>query len=95
MQTEVSIRRDAQTLDTLSWALLRSGRVQEAQKIIQEAVQLGTQDVSIFYRAGIIAKAIGNQEQAVSYEKLAKTVDPTFDEQARRTLGLGLDNLGF
>jgi tetratricopeptide (TPR) repeat protein len=95
MQTEVSIRRDAQTLDTLAWALLRSGRVQEAKKIIQEAVQLGTQDASIFYRAGIIAKAIGNQEQAVSYEKLAKTVDPTFDEQARRTLGLGLDNLGF
>ncbi|BAY07659.1 tetratricopeptide repeat protein [Calothrix sp. NIES-2098] len=95
MQAEVSIRRDAQTLDTLAWALFRSGRVKEAQEIIQEAVRLGTQDGSIFYRAGIIAKALGNQEQAVSYEKLAQKVDPTFDEQARRTLGLGLESLGF
>ncbi len=95
MQAEVSIRRDAQTLDTLAWALLRAGKLKEAQAIIQEAVRLGTQDASIFYRAGIIAKALGNQQQAMNYEQLAQKVDPSFDEQARRTLGLGLDNLGF
>lgn len=95
MQAEVSIRRDAQTLDTLAWALLRTGKLQEAQAIIQEAVRLGTQDASIFYRAGMIAKAMGNQQQAMNYEQLAQKVDPSFDEQARRTLGLGLDNLGF
>jgi tetratricopeptide (TPR) repeat protein len=94
MQAEINIRRDAQTLDTLAWALLRSGRLPEAQEKIQAALQLGTQDAGIFYRAGIIAKALGNKEQALNYEKLAQSVDPTFNEQARLISGLGLENLG-
>ncbi|BAY23506.1 TPR domain protein [Calothrix sp. NIES-2100] len=94
MQAEINIRRDAQTLDTLAWALLRSGRLADAQAKIQAALQLGTKDAGIFYRAGIIAKALGNKEQALNYEKLAQTVDPTFNAQARLTSGLGLENLG-
>ena len=94
MQAEINIRRDAQTLDTLAWALLRSRRLPEAQQKIQEALQLGTRDAGIFYRAGIIAKALGNNQQALTYEKLAQTVDPSFNEQARLTSGLGLENLG-
>jgi tetratricopeptide (TPR) repeat protein len=93
MQTEVKIRRDAQTLDTLAWALSRSGRFQEAQKVIKEALQLGTRDAAIFYRAGIIEKALLNNQQAVAYEKLAKEVDPSFDQQAQRLLGLGTENI--
>jgi tetratricopeptide (TPR) repeat protein len=95
MQTEVRIRRDAQTLDTLAWALLRSGHTKEAQQTMQAALQLGTRDAGIFYRAGMIAKALGNNEQALAYEKQALTTDPTFDQQARRISGLGLENLGF
>jgi tetratricopeptide (TPR) repeat protein len=94
MQAEVNIRRDAQTLETLAWALSISGRFQEAQKVIQEALKLGTREAGIFYRAGTIEKALGHNAQAQAYEKQAKEVDPTFDEQARRILGLGLD-LGY
>jgi tetratricopeptide (TPR) repeat protein len=94
MQGEINIRRDAQTLDTLAWALLRSGRLPEAQQMIQAALQLGTRDAGIFHRAGMIAKALGNNEQALTYQKLAQTVDPSFNEQARLTSGLGLENLG-
>jgi tetratricopeptide (TPR) repeat protein len=95
MQSEIKIRRDTQTLDTLAWVLLRSGRTKEAQKIIQEALQLGVKDAGIFYRAGIIEKSLRNKQQALAYEKLALETDPTFDEQTRRTLGLGLENFGF
>ncbi|BAY66573.1 tetratricopeptide TPR_2 repeat protein [Calothrix brevissima NIES-22] len=94
MQAEINIRRDAQTLDTLAWALLRSGRLSAAQENIQAALQLGTKDAGIYYRAGIIAKALGNQQQALNYEKIAQNIDPTFNEQARRMSGLGLENLG-
>ncbi|MBD2204630.1 tetratricopeptide repeat protein [Calothrix sp. FACHB-1219] len=94
MEAEIKIRSDAQTLDTLAWALLRSGRLSAAQENIQAALQLGTKDAGIYYRAGIIAKALGNQEQALNYEKLAQNIDPSFDDQARRMSGLGLDNLG-
>jgi tetratricopeptide (TPR) repeat protein len=93
MQQEVRIRRDAQTLDTLAWALSSSGKPKEAQQVMQEALRLGTRDAAIFYRAATIEKALGNNSQAAAYMKLAKEVDPTFDEVARGVVGL--DNFGF
>ncbi|MBO3457978.1 tetratricopeptide repeat protein [Aetokthonos hydrillicola Thurmond2011] len=95
MQTEIKIRRDAQTLDTLAWALFDSGRIQEAQKMIQEALQLGTKDAAIFYRAATIEKALGNNQQTLAYQNLSHQIDPSFDQQARRTSGLGVENFGF
>ncbi|MEB3179723.1 MAG: tetratricopeptide repeat protein [Nostocaceae cyanobacterium] len=93
MQQEVGIRRDAQTLDTLAWALLKSGKLQLAQQVMQEALRLGTRDAGIFYRAASIEKALGNNSQATVYTKLAREVDPTFDEVASRLEGL--ENFGF
>ncbi|WP_052754515.1 tetratricopeptide repeat protein [Calothrix sp. 336/3] len=95
MQTEINIRRDAQTWDTLAWAFLRSGEVKKAQSAIQQALKMGTRDSGIFYRGAMIEQALGNQSQATTYQKLAQEVDPTFDEQARRTSDMGLDSLGF
>ncbi|MDJ0620099.1 MAG: tetratricopeptide repeat protein [Calothrix sp. MO_192.B10] len=95
MQAEIKIRRDAQTLDTLAWALYESGRMESAQQAIQEALKLGTKDAAIFYRAGAIAKALGNNQQALTYQKLSQQVDPTFDKQARLALGMGLENFKF
>lgn len=74
--------------------MLRSGRLQAAQQQIQAALQLGTRDAGIFYRAGIIAKALGNQQQALIYQQLAQSFDPTFNTQVRLTSGLELENLG-
>ncbi len=95
MQAEIKIRRDAQTLDTLAWALYNSGRMREAQQAIQSALQLGTKDAAIFYRAAAIAQALGNNQQALTYQKLSQQIDPTFDQQARRGLGMGLENFRF
>jgi tetratricopeptide (TPR) repeat protein len=95
MQVEIKIRRDAQTDDTLAWALSDSGRMKEAQQAIQEALQLGTKDAAIFYRAAMIEKALGNNQQALTYQKLSQQIDPTFDKQARYSSGLGLENFGF
>ncbi|MGI8501282.1 MAG: tetratricopeptide repeat protein [Hassallia sp.] len=95
MQAEIKIRRDAQTLDTLAWALSDSGRMKEAEQAIQEALQLGTKDAAIFYRAARIEKALGNNQQALTYQKLSQQIDPTFDKQARYSSGLGLENFGF
>lgn len=94
MQTEVNVRRDAETLDTLGWALLRSGRWQEARVAIQEALRSGIRDPGLFYRAGVIEKALGNQPQSLAFFQLAKETDPTFNEQAQRALGLGVGLLG-
>jgi tetratricopeptide (TPR) repeat protein len=95
MQVEIKIRQDAQTLDTLAWALSDSGRIKEAQQAIQKALELGTKDAAIFYRAAMIEKALGNNQQALTYQKLSQQVDPTFGKQAQYSSGLGLDNFGF
>lgn len=90
MQAELSIRRDPETLDTLAWALSRSGRWREAQQVMQELLHTGIRDAGMFYRAGTIEQALGNSSQARAYFQTAQKIDPKFNEQARRSLGLGL-----
>lgn len=90
MQKEVGFRRDAETLSTLAWALSASGRWREAQQAMQEALRWGIRDAGMFYRAGTIEQKLGNQDRASSFFRQAQETDPTFDEQARRALGLGL-----
>ena len=88
MQAEVKLRRDPETLDTLAWALTRSGRWQEAKTTMREALRWGIRDAGMFYRAGTIEQKLGNQSQAVTYFQLAQKTDPTFNEQAQQMLRL-------
>jgi tetratricopeptide (TPR) repeat protein len=94
MQVEVQNRRDAETFDTLAWVLSSLGRWREAQQAMQEALRAGIRDPAMFYRAGIIEQKLGNQEQAGAFFRRAQETDPTFDENARRALGLGVGLLG-
>lgn len=89
MQTEVRVRRDAETFDILAWALSRSGRWREAQQAMREALRWGIRDAGMLYRAGTIEEALGNQARARAIFRTALETDPTFNEQARRALGLG------
>lgn len=88
MQAEARTRRDAVTLQLLAWALSRAGRWQEAQVIIQAAIDQGLQAASIAYQAGAIAAALNQSSQADQYFHWAQTLDPTFTEQAFQRLGL-------
>ncbi|ASC71914.1 hypothetical protein XM38_028680 [Halomicronema hongdechloris C2206] len=88
LQTEVQNRRDAATLDLLAWALTRGDRWQEAQQVIQEALDHGIRDAGIFYRAGVIEAALKHPQQAERYFQQAQEADPTFDDQVRHRLGL-------
>jgi tetratricopeptide (TPR) repeat protein len=90
MRAEVKIRQDADTLDTLAWALAQSGRWQEAQTTIQAAIQLGTRDAGIWHRAATITQASGNREQANTYLQKVKAIDPQFDDRAQQAIGLGV-----
>ncbi len=90
MQAELQIRRDPETLDTLAWALSQAGRSREAQKVMQELLNTGIRDAGMFYRAATIEQTLGNSSQARTYFQMAQKIDPKFDQQARRSLGLGL-----
>jgi tetratricopeptide (TPR) repeat protein len=91
MQAEVRVRRDAQTFDTLAWAFARSKRWQEARQAMHSALRSGVRDAGMVYRAGLIEQGLGNFAQAQTFFQSAKEIDPTFDESARRAVGLGLD----
>ncbi|XHX76726.1 MAG: tetratricopeptide repeat protein [Stenomitos frigidus ULC029] len=94
MQQEITVRRDAETMDTLAWVLSRMGRWQEAETAVQEALRWGVRDAALFNRAGTIAQAVGKPSQAAAFFKLAQETDPDFDAQAQKALGLGVGLLG-
>jgi tetratricopeptide (TPR) repeat protein len=77
MEAEAKIRRDPKTLDTLAWALTKSQRYPEAQTIIQEAIGTGLQDAKLYYRAGVIAQALGQKSAADRYRQQAQKIDNT------------------
>jgi tetratricopeptide (TPR) repeat protein len=88
IQAEVQVRRDADTLDTLAWALFQAGRGQEAQSVMQSAIALGTRSASLFDRAAAIERALGNPAKAQTYQHRAQTLDPHFGAGARTAAGL-------
>lgn len=88
MQEEVKIRQDTETLDTLAWALVRHGQDAEAKKILQVVIDRGTRDAGVFDRAGSIAQRLGDPSAAQRYVQASRAIDPTFDAQARRFMGL-------
>ncbi|MGH2399665.1 MAG: tetratricopeptide repeat protein, partial [bacterium] len=79
MEAEVLIRRDAETLDTLAWALSRAGRWKEARGVVDEAISTGIQDAALFHRAGVIEQALGRSSRAARWFRMAQETDPAFD----------------
>ena len=47
--------------------------------MIEQALQFGTQDASLYYHAGLIAKAQGNADEAKDFLTKALTLNPYFD----------------
>jgi len=87
---ELEVRRDVYAWDVLAWALLKSGRAEEARAAITEALRLGTQDARLFFHAGMIHARLGELAAARGHLAHALAVNPYFHvsqaEVAARTL---------
>lgn len=76
---ELAARKDIYGYDAQAWALYKSGRYQDAQAAMQQAMKLGTQDALLDYHAGMIAKSLGETAQARLLLSRALARNPHFD----------------
>jgi tetratricopeptide (TPR) repeat protein len=77
-QKELEVRHDVYTWDTLAWALYKNGKPTEAAKASKRAMQFGTHDSLLLFHAGMIAEALGQQEEARNELKQALQINPHF-----------------
>jgi tetratricopeptide (TPR) repeat protein len=81
---EYAMRRDIYGADAVAWTALKAGKIGEAQAAINEALRLKTRDARLFYHAGMIARAAGDEVSARDYFERALKLNPQFDPlQAR------------
>jgi tetratricopeptide (TPR) repeat protein len=72
------VRPNIHAADTLAWNLYKTGNYQEAQRYASEALRLGTRDPLKLFHAGMIARALGQDEQAREYLQRAVDLSPHF-----------------
>jgi tetratricopeptide (TPR) repeat protein len=76
---EYLVRRDIYGADALAWTALKAGKIPAAQMAIKSALRLGTKDARLYYHAGMIARASGDDSGAREYLKRALSLSPQFD----------------
>ncbi len=76
---EYQVRRDIYGADAVAWTAFKAGKLAEAQTAMQEALRLGTRDARLFYHAGMIARAAGDEALAIDYLGRALALNPRFD----------------
>ena len=77
-ELDLATRQDVGAYDVYAWALFHAGRVNDAADAIDAALSEGTQDASLWYHAGAIAAALGDDESAGGYLEAALELNPAF-----------------
>lgn len=87
---ELNSRKDIYGYDAVAWAHYKNGNFEEAQTLIGQALALGTRDARLYYHAGMISFALGDEVQARKLLEEALLINPHFSlldvETARATL---------
>lgn len=80
--------------DALAWTLYKTGEYREAQRYATEALRLGTFDPTKLFHAGMIAKALGQEEKARQYLARALSRNPRFSVLYADQAAAALEELG-
>ena len=76
---ELSVRKDVYGYDAQAWALYKNGRFQDARTAARQALSQHTPDAKIWYHAGLIDQALGDDDAARAELRRALTISPAFD----------------
>jgi tetratricopeptide (TPR) repeat protein len=79
VEEELASRQDIYGYDLVAWALHRSDRDREAMAAMHRALSLGTRDAMLYFHAGMIERALGNDVAARRHLKAALATNPHFD----------------
>lgn len=72
-------RRDVYGYDVLGWVLFRMGRFEEAREASDQALAMGTPDARLWFHAGMISEALGEDDRARDELGRALGLHPNFD----------------
>ena len=75
---ELESRKDIYGYDAAAWAHYKNGNFEEAQTLIEQAMALGTRDARLYYHAGMIEHALGNDQAARNLLEEALNINPHF-----------------
>jgi len=90
---ELGTRPDVYGYDLLAWALHKQGKNMEARAAMSRALRMGTRDGVLFYHAGMVERALGDNPRAQYYLTRALAVNPSFDPLHPRAAKATLDSL--
>jgi tetratricopeptide (TPR) repeat protein len=76
---ELEIRKDIYGYDAVAWAYYKNGNFNEAQAMMEHAMVFGTLDARLYYHAGMIAHALGSEQEARRLLEQALAINPYFD----------------
>jgi tetratricopeptide (TPR) repeat protein len=79
VKEEMKTRHDIYEWDALAWVLYKIKKFDEAQKASEKALELGTPEPGFFYHAGMIARALGDNEAARKHLRRALSLNANFD----------------
>lgn len=79
VRQELESRKDIYGYDLLAWALHRAGRDREAEAPMRQALSLGTRDAVLFFHAGMVERALGNDAAARRHLEAAFEANPYWD----------------
>jgi len=91
---ELAARKDVYTWDALAFALYKKGRDEEATAADVNALRLGTRDPVLFFHAGMIEHARGDDRIARQYLQRALALNPHFHIFYADEAGQILDSIG-
>lgn len=92
-QSSLETRKDVYGYDTLAWVLYRLGRYDEAREASDRAVALGTLDARLWYHAGVISAALGDDDRALDELSRSIGLSPSFDPMQAPLAHEALDSL--